>query len=279
MQAQSRFVNVGGEVKAPQRISFTPDLTILSSINAAGGFSSFADGRKVRLLRDNKLMIIDVNKIRANPSLDVPVEPGDRIEAPSIFQNSKNSQGNLQQAQQNADGASNQGDAVETQLKRAQDKLQQAQQNADRASNQRAALEAQLKETQDKLKHAQQNADLASNQRAALETQLKQAQQNADLAFDQRAALEAPLDLTSNQRAAQASSRHGLGRCSVTASCQRYFAQLIETCVLSGPDYRVWSCSRRCFFPGLRISPNQTNTVRLAEMAARRRDSRASCIR
>jgi polysaccharide biosynthesis/export protein VpsN len=97
MQAQSRFVNVGGEVKAPQRVPFTPDLTILSAINAAGGFSSFAEERKVRLLRDNKLMIIDVNKIRANPSRDVQLQPGDRIEARSIFQNSKNSQKNLQQ--------------------------------------------------------------------------------------------------------------------------------------------------------------------------------------
>jgi polysaccharide export outer membrane protein len=91
MQAQSRFVNVGGEVKAPQRVPFTPDLTILSSINAAGGFSKFADGRKVRLLRNNHVMIIDVTKIRANPSLDVQLQPGDRIEAPSIFQNSENS--------------------------------------------------------------------------------------------------------------------------------------------------------------------------------------------
>ena len=95
MQAQSRFVNVGGEVNEPKRVPFTPDLTILSSISAAGGFSKIADARKVRLLRDNTLMIIDVDKIRRNPSLDVQVQPGDRIEAPSIFQNSKNSQGNV----------------------------------------------------------------------------------------------------------------------------------------------------------------------------------------
>jgi polysaccharide export outer membrane protein len=95
MQAQSRFVNVGGEVNEPQRVPFTPDLTILSSISAAGGFSKLADARKVRLLRDNTLTIIDVDKIRTNPSLDVQVQPGDRIEAPSIFQNSKNSQGNV----------------------------------------------------------------------------------------------------------------------------------------------------------------------------------------
>ena len=91
MPAQSRFVNVGGEVNRPQRVPFTPDLTILTSINAAGGLSRFADGRKVRLLRNNHVMIIDVSKIREHPSLDVELQPGDRIEAPSIFQNSKNS--------------------------------------------------------------------------------------------------------------------------------------------------------------------------------------------
>jgi len=99
MPAQSRFVNVGGEVNRPQRVPFTPDLTILTSINAAGGLSRFADGRKVRLLRNNHVMIIDVSKIREHPSLDVELQPGDRIEAPSIFQNSKNSSDTLQQAQ------------------------------------------------------------------------------------------------------------------------------------------------------------------------------------
>jgi polysaccharide biosynthesis/export protein VpsN len=86
MQAQSRWVNVGGEVKAPQRVPYTPDLTILATINAAGGFSAFADQRKVRLLRGNEVMVIDIRKVRSNPSLDIPVEPGDRVEVPqSMF--------------------------------------------------------------------------------------------------------------------------------------------------------------------------------------------------
>jgi polysaccharide biosynthesis/export protein VpsN len=86
MQAQSRWVNVGGEVKAPQRVPYTPDLTVLASINAAGGFSPFADQRKVRLLRGNQVMMIDIRKARSDPSLDIAVEPGDRIEVPqSIF--------------------------------------------------------------------------------------------------------------------------------------------------------------------------------------------------
>jgi hypothetical protein len=40
----------------------------------------------VRLLRGNDVMVIDIRKARSNPSLDIPVEPGDRIEVPqSIF--------------------------------------------------------------------------------------------------------------------------------------------------------------------------------------------------
>jgi polysaccharide biosynthesis/export protein VpsN len=86
MQAQSRFVNVGGQVKTPQRVPFTPDLTVLAAINGAGGFSPYADERKVRLLRGSGATVIDVKKIRANPSLDVQVQPGDQIEVPlSIF--------------------------------------------------------------------------------------------------------------------------------------------------------------------------------------------------
>jgi protein involved in polysaccharide export with SLBB domain len=86
MQPQSRFVNVGGEVKLPQRVPFTPDLTVLSAINAAGGFSPFADERRIRLLRGQKVTIIDAKKIRSNPSRDVQLEPGDRVEVPqSLF--------------------------------------------------------------------------------------------------------------------------------------------------------------------------------------------------
>lgn len=76
------WVNVGGAVKNPQRIAYKPDLAILATINAAGGFSSSADQQKVRLVRADEVMIIDAKKIRANPSLDIPVEPGDRIEVP-----------------------------------------------------------------------------------------------------------------------------------------------------------------------------------------------------
>ncbi len=86
MQPQSRWVNVGGEVKAPERVPYTPDLTVLSCINAAGGFSPYADQRRVRLLRGAQVTIVDVKKIRRDPSRDIPLQPGDKVEVPqSLF--------------------------------------------------------------------------------------------------------------------------------------------------------------------------------------------------
>ena len=76
------WVNVGGAVKNPKQIAYKRDLTVLAAINAAGGFSSSADQQKVRLVRADEVTIIDTKKIRVSPSLDIPVEPGDRIEVP-----------------------------------------------------------------------------------------------------------------------------------------------------------------------------------------------------
>jgi protein involved in polysaccharide export with SLBB domain len=78
-QGQGRFVNVGGEVKSPNRIVFTPDLTLMTAINAAGGMSEFANAKKVRLIRGKEVMIIDTKKILSDPSLDIAVKPGDQI--------------------------------------------------------------------------------------------------------------------------------------------------------------------------------------------------------
>jgi len=82
IQTGMRFVNVGGSVRAPGRVPYTPDLTLGSAINAAGGFNDFADQKKVRFVHDNKVQVIDYRKIRKDPSLDLKVFPGDQIEVP-----------------------------------------------------------------------------------------------------------------------------------------------------------------------------------------------------
>jgi protein involved in polysaccharide export with SLBB domain len=85
MAPTARFVNVGGAVRTPSRIPFTEDMTMLVAINAAGGFNDFADQKRVRLLRGNTVKIHDVRQFRKDPSLDVRLQPGDRVEVPQSF--------------------------------------------------------------------------------------------------------------------------------------------------------------------------------------------------
>jgi hypothetical protein len=120
----------------------------------------------------------------------------------------KNGKQGVPLAQQNADLATSQRSALDTQLKKAEEKAQLAQQNTDLATSQRNALETELKKAQEeKAQLAQQNANLTS-QSSALETQLKEAeekaqiaQQNADLATSQRSALETELQNAQEEKA------------------------------------------------------------------------------
>lgn len=83
--AQNRQVSVGGAVKMPQRVAFTPDLTALSAINAAGGFNEFANQSKVRVLRAGQVIMVNCKEVRKNPALDVRLQPGDIIEVAESF--------------------------------------------------------------------------------------------------------------------------------------------------------------------------------------------------
>jgi polysaccharide export outer membrane protein len=85
MQPTSRFVNVGGAVRTPSRVPFTEDMTLLAAINAAGGFNDFADQKRVRLLRGAEVRVYDVRQSRRDPSKDVKLQPGDRVEIPQTF--------------------------------------------------------------------------------------------------------------------------------------------------------------------------------------------------
>ena len=74
-----RWINVSGAVRAPGRIQYTSDLTLMSTIGAAGGPSDFA-GDRVRLVRKGKITWYSRKKLDKDPSLDPPMEPGDTIE-------------------------------------------------------------------------------------------------------------------------------------------------------------------------------------------------------
>ena len=81
----ARFVDVGGDVKSPKRVSFTADLTVLGAITDAGGFTEYANQSKVELLRDGKVILINIKEVRRDPTKDIKLKPGDKIQVPQSF--------------------------------------------------------------------------------------------------------------------------------------------------------------------------------------------------
>lgn len=83
---EARFVNVTGEVRAPQRVPYTKDLTAVGAIAACGGFTDFANRRKVGLLRGGRRIEFNAAEILRDPSKDIPLMPDDNIQVDrSIF--------------------------------------------------------------------------------------------------------------------------------------------------------------------------------------------------
>jgi polysaccharide export outer membrane protein len=74
-----RFVSVGGAVRAPGRIPYTSDLTLMSTLSAAGGPSDFA-GDQIRLIRSGKVILYSRKKLEKDPSKDPRVQPSDQVE-------------------------------------------------------------------------------------------------------------------------------------------------------------------------------------------------------
>jgi protein involved in polysaccharide export with SLBB domain len=76
------WVNVYGDVRAPQRVSYTSDMTLLTAIIACGGFDEYADRRHVRITRGKNLTVIDAITVAANPGSDPSLYPGDMVYVP-----------------------------------------------------------------------------------------------------------------------------------------------------------------------------------------------------
>jgi polysaccharide export outer membrane protein len=82
----ARFFYVGGEVRNPSRFQWTEEMTVLKAINTAGGFTDYANRRKVQLTRGTQQQELDCEELQRNPSKDVQIRPADTITVPrSIF--------------------------------------------------------------------------------------------------------------------------------------------------------------------------------------------------
>lgn len=74
-----RWVYVYGEVRGPGRATYVPNMTMIGLISANGGFTEYANKRKIVVRRDGKTFFFNAAKALDNPKYDRPVKPGDYI--------------------------------------------------------------------------------------------------------------------------------------------------------------------------------------------------------
>ncbi|MCL5095936.1 MAG: polysaccharide export protein [Candidatus Omnitrophica bacterium] len=81
VNSEARFFTVDGEVRSPSRQVYAGEMSVLRAIASAGGFTDFANKKRVKLIRADGRKPIYVNCIDAQnkPELDLPVYPGDKI--------------------------------------------------------------------------------------------------------------------------------------------------------------------------------------------------------
>lgn len=79
--AVQRYVSVLGEVKASRSVNHTPGLRLFDVIAQCGGFSDFANPKKVKLTRDGKVSFHDLSK--TSNTDNVVLQPNDIVTVPA----------------------------------------------------------------------------------------------------------------------------------------------------------------------------------------------------
>lgn len=74
---QQRFISVIGEVKSPGSIIYTPGLRLLDAIAQSGGFTDFADTKRVKLTRGTKVTYHRLSG--GDPAENVTLQPNDIV--------------------------------------------------------------------------------------------------------------------------------------------------------------------------------------------------------
>lgn len=76
---------VRGEVRAPGRYPIIGGVTLLQAIAAAGGYTEFANPRRIQVSRGGQQFTADAYEIERNPDSDIAIETGDVIVVPRRF--------------------------------------------------------------------------------------------------------------------------------------------------------------------------------------------------
>jgi polysaccharide export outer membrane protein len=77
LQARTRFVTVGGAVRAPQAVDWSADMTLSAAIKRAGGITEFGSLKKIRILRDGKTGVFNLTRAEQDPNQNPKLLPGD----------------------------------------------------------------------------------------------------------------------------------------------------------------------------------------------------------
>ncbi len=78
------YIVVVVDLKHPQMVPFTREITLLSAIMAGGDFNEFATQRFAYLVRSGKKQKIDLKALRSDPSKDPALEPWDIVYYPVV---------------------------------------------------------------------------------------------------------------------------------------------------------------------------------------------------
>jgi len=78
-----RVYYVTGEVKQPGRQLYSGQMTVTKAVTTAGGFTDFANHKKVWLIRAGGQRIkVNCDKAIQDPSQDPSVYPNDQVQVP-----------------------------------------------------------------------------------------------------------------------------------------------------------------------------------------------------
>lgn len=74
-----RYVVIGGNVRAPARMPWSADLTLMSAISSAGDRGDFG-GDKINLIRSGKITVYSYKALKKDPSQDPRLLPSDQVD-------------------------------------------------------------------------------------------------------------------------------------------------------------------------------------------------------